>query len=98
MIAYAGMLVKAAIKAGIKVPTEGKEIEDVWHTEENKNKYPHFYTFCLTQLARPVVYHGEHWDNAKVIADIPEDEILKLTIKDLIEKGLSIVCLKDVLA
>jgi hypothetical protein len=81
MLAFAGMLVEAAEQAGIPVP------EDVDNFDQNK--YPHFGVFCKVQLCRPVRYHGEHWENAKVIAGISEEEIRKVTLTNLIEKGLS---------
>lgn len=48
------MLVSAAEKAGMKVPLEPDKFE------EYKEEYPHFFCFCMLQLYRPVVYHGEH--------------------------------------
>lgn len=82
MIAFAEMLVEAAKKAGMKVPDDAEDFD--------QNDYPHFAVFCNAQLARRVVYHGEHWDNAKVIAGIAEDDIRKVTVEDLISRGFSI--------
>lgn len=31
-----------------------------------------------------------HWDNAKIIAGIPEEEICKLNVFDLISRGLRV--------
>jgi len=77
------MLVGAAEQAGMKVPPD----VDEW--QEWREDYPHFFCFCLLQLARPTVYHGEHWDNAKVVAEIPDDEIMTLTLENFLARGLS---------
>jgi hypothetical protein len=39
------------------------------------------------QLGKPVVFHGEHWDNSKVIASIPENKIKEFTMEDFVEAG-----------
>lgn len=88
MIVFPGMLVDAAVQAGIKVPDDVDSIDNMTF---DTMEYPHFLVFCIVQLARPVAYHGEHWDNAKVIARVPEDRIRLVTIEDLINDGLSIV-------
>lgn len=80
MILYPGMLVSAAEKAGMKVPPNP---DGEW----NKDEYPHFNIYCLVQLARPIRW-GEHWDNAKVVAAIPNDKLDSVTLQDLIENGL----------
>lgn len=80
MIAFRGMLVGAAEKAGIKIPADPDKYD--------KDEYTHWHVFCLVQLGRPTRYHGEHWDNAKVIAEIPDDEIAKVMLEDLIGRGL----------
>jgi disulfide oxidoreductase YuzD len=85
MIAFAGMLIPAAEKAGIKCPSD-KEVDN-WDTEEMKNKYPHFYVFAMVQLGRRMS-PGEHWNNAKIIAKISDEDILNITILDLMELGL----------
>ena len=58
MLAFPGMLVDAAEKAGMKVPQNADE--DSW----SGNEYPHFYVFCKLQLGR-IMRPGEHWENAK---------------------------------
>lgn len=80
MIAFPGMLVSAAEKAGMGVPEDPDNFENV------SEQYPHFYVYCLCQLARPV-FHGEHWENAKVIAALSEEEIKEITLEQLQEKG-----------
>lgn len=81
MLAFPAMLVTAAENAGITVPDDPENYDS--------DAFPHFSVFCLSQLCRPVVYHGEHWDNAKVIAAIPETEIRQVTLVDLLDRGLS---------
>jgi hypothetical protein len=71
------MLVEAAEQAGMKVPAD----PDNYDAEE----YPHFDLYCLLQLCRPIRW-GEHWENAKVLAGIPIDELKKLTLAQLIEE------------
>lgn len=83
MIAFAGMLVGAAEKAGISVPDD----PDKW--EEARETHPHFYVFCAVQLARPMVSLNEHWTNAEIIAAIPNNEILEVTLEQLLARGLS---------
>jgi len=80
MIVFPAMLVSAAEKAGMKVPPDPDKFDN--------NKYPHFDVFCKVQLARPVLRHGEHWDNAKIIAKIPNKEIKKATLEGLLKRGL----------
>lgn len=85
MLAFPGMLIDAAVSAGMAVPPE----EQVDEMKFDVNLYPHFFVFCMIQLARPVAYHGEHWENAKVISSVPESDIRRVTLDNLIEKGLS---------
>lgn len=79
MIAFSGMLVPAAEKVGMKVP----ENLDSY----NKRDYPHFYVFSLMQLGAPMPYAGVHFDNAKVIADLSDEEIKTLTTNQIYDKG-----------
>lgn len=74
------MLVGAADQAGMKVPPD----PEYFSSEE----FPHFYVFCAVQLGRRME-PGEHWENAKVIAAIPEEEIRSVTLEKLIDKGLT---------
>jgi hypothetical protein len=82
MLVFPSMLIPAAIAAGIKVP---KDVDNF-----DSNEFPYFSVFCTIQLCRPMHVLSEHWDNAKIIADIPDKKIRKITIIDLINKGLSI--------
>lgn len=80
MILYPGMIATAAEQAGIKVP---QDPDGDWNPQE----FPHFNIFCAVQLARPIRW-GEHWENAKVVAAIPEDKLDSVTLQDLIDSGL----------
>jgi len=81
MLAFPGMLVKPALNANMKTPKDPNNY--------NAMDYSHFHVFCNMQLGKRMGYPSEHWDNAKVIADIPESEIMKITLSDLIERGFS---------
>ena len=81
MIAYAELLVAPALKAGISVPPDLNNF-DRW-------KYPHWSVFCFVQLGAPMPQPTSHWDNAQVIAAIPESEIRTVTIEKLTELGIS---------
>lgn len=85
MIAFEGMLVEAAEQAGIKVPPE--ELLDADPGEGfDPMEYPHFHVFCALQLCRPIQW-GEHWDNAKIIAAIPEERLTEMVLQDFLELG-----------
>ena len=85
MIAFASMLQSAAEQAGISVP---KDLES-WDSDANRNNYPHFFCFCALQLGKPVRYHGEHWYNAKIIAEIKDSDIRTMRLDDFIRAGFS---------
>lgn len=79
MFVFPGMLVSAAEKAGIEVPENPEDFD--------KNKYIRFYIFCEAQLGRSMPYSGVHWDNAKIIAEIPEEKLKVVTMSDLLGLG-----------
>ena len=81
MMAFPSMLFDACEKAGIPHPEDDDYIPDEWLR---------FHLFCLVQLGRPVRW-GEHWENAEVIAKVPEDKIKTITLGELIEMGLHVV-------
>lgn len=81
MLAFPSMLTSAAEQAGMKFPSD----PDDFSPEE----FPHFQVFCSVQLGRRMNDLSEHWDNAKVIAAIPDEEIKKVSLDDLIDRGLS---------
>lgn len=80
MIAFPKMLVSAAKAAKMKVPKDPDEFP--------KEKYPHFWIFCAIQLARPMRSPGEHWENAKIIAEISEEKLKTMTFADFISAGV----------
>lgn len=84
MIAFASMLTEPAKQAGMSVPLD-KKLND--NLEGYREAYPHFYVFCTVQLGRSVPYHGVHWENAKIIAGIPAEKLLHMTLHDLEDLG-----------
>lgn len=87
MIAYPSMLLRPAKEAGIKVPV-GKDFDNQLETWDAE-KYPHFTVFCNLQLGKRMATPNEHWENAKVVAAVPESEIKTITIRDLEDRGFS---------
>jgi hypothetical protein len=85
MIAFATNLIEAARNADMAIP---EDLNDHFPFCD-RHLYPHFYLFCVLQLYRPVAYHGEHWDNAKVIAQIPRERLMAMTVQDFAEAGVS---------
>ena len=81
MLVYPTMLVKSATDAGMKVPPDPDNFD--------ANEFPHFEVFCQVQLNRPMNVLNEHWENAKIIAGISEDDIRKVRLADLLALGLS---------
>lgn len=73
------MLVAAAEMAGMEVPedTDGYD----------RTKYPHWHVFCVCQLGRRILNAGDHWGNAKVIADIPLADLKTMTFNQIKERG-----------
>lgn len=84
MMAFPSMIAAAARQAGMKVPDDKQIEEDSWRPTE----FPHFAVFCNVQLGVPVTW-GNHWENAKIIAKIPDDKIKTTTPKDLEKLGFS---------
>lgn len=81
MLAFPSMIAKAAEEAGMKVPENPDDF--------SPHEFPHFQVFCSVQLGRRMNSMVEHWENAKVIAAIPDDEIKQVSVDDLIKLGLS---------
>lgn len=81
MIAFPGMLLTPAKDAGMKVPDDAENF--------NKEEYPHFYVFLQVQLGAPMPFPSAHFENAKVIAQLSDDEILNITYAELLEKGFA---------
>ncbi len=80
MMVFPGMIAEAAEKANMKVPPDP-------NGEWDEKEYPHFNVFCNVQLCRRIRW-GEHWENAKIVAAIPDDKIDTVTLADLIAAGL----------
>ena len=80
MIALPSVLANTADKAGIIVP----EDPDNFDPED----YPHFYVFCCVQLGKAMKDPAEHFFNAKIIADLTEEQVKAVTLNELISKGL----------
>lgn len=80
MLAFPGMLVPHSESAGMKVPKDPENF--------NANDYPHFYVYLEWQIGRPIIRNTSHWDNAKIIANIPEDKIKLITYGELVNLGV----------
>lgn len=80
MIAFTEMLVPAAQEAGMAVPPDPDDYD--------RDQFPHFFVFESVQIGASMPDFQAHWDNAKIIAAIPEDRIRKVTFDQLRRKGL----------
>jgi hypothetical protein len=80
MMILESMLIDAAGKAGMKVPPDADEFDAA--------EFPHFRVFCNLQLCRPMKMDGEHFRNAEVIAQIPEERIKTMKLADFLAEGL----------
>jgi len=79
MMSFPCMLVDAAEKAGMKVPADPDHFDG--------EQFPHFAIFCTVQLGRAIRW-GEHCENAKVVATIPDNKIKTITLQELMARGL----------
>lgn len=79
MFAFPAMLITAAEGAGMAVPSNPDDFKAA--------DFPHFEVFCNAQLGIPMPYPGVHLENARVIAKIPADHIMKVTTMELVELG-----------
>lgn len=82
MLAFDAMLIEPAKQADISIPDD----LDCFHSAD----YPHWVVFCEIQLGKPMPRPSAHWNNAKVIASISNDDITKITYAELEELGLQI--------
>ena len=87
MIASTPILCAAAKEAGIDVP-KGVDF-DGDNLSSFRESHPHFFVYVTLQLGAPMPSAAAHWDNAKVIAAIPDDRITKVTVKELKELGFA---------
>lgn len=79
MIAFASLLEEPARQVGIPVPKNS----DCFNAE----KFPRFELFCKAQLGRAMTSATEHWENAKVIASLPEEVLKTITPEGLRAAG-----------
>ena len=82
MFVFPSMLVPSARQAGIKTPPDPDDY--------NADEYNKFHMFCCAQLGNPMPYPGVHFENAKVIARLKEDELENMTMGDLEKAGFQI--------
>jgi hypothetical protein len=82
MIALPEILIGPAREAGMKVP------KDVWKFDPNL--FPHFAVYLNAQMGVPMPSPTSHWHNAKVIAQVPDDKIVNVTMDQLEEMGFEI--------
>ena len=82
MKAFPGMIALAAKEAGIKLPSDLENFE--------ASEYPYWVVFSKMQLGQPMPHPGVDWENAKVVAAVPIEEITKITPEQLIVRGFSI--------
>jgi hypothetical protein len=82
MVGLPEMLTAPAEEAGIKVPPN----LDYYMA----NEYPHWEVFCTVQLGAPMPCPTALWDNAHIIAKIPQDKICLVTLEELIKMGIKI--------
>lgn len=76
------MLLPHIEKSKLKIP------ENIEHY--NKKDYPHFYVFECLHLGVPIDVSALE-DNANIIAEIGDEDIFKLTLQDMINRG-SYIC------
>ena len=79
MIVFAFLLEEPARQAGIPVPKNS----DCFNAE----KFPRFELFCKAQLGRAMTSANELWENAKVIAGLPEEVLKTITPEGLRAAG-----------
>ena len=68
-------LVEAAQAAGIKVPPNPEAFD--------ADEFPHFHVFANLQLNRATSHGQEHFENAKVVAAVPQESIRAITLEQL---------------
>ena len=90
MIAHPDILANIAAKQGIKVPEKAHKIFDIDVDQTIKNKYPHFYVFCALQLFRKMSNWDQPHHNAKVIASLKTEDLMKMTVDDYVRAGVDL--------
>lgn len=79
MIALPEMLVGPAEEAGIKVPADVRDFDP--------HEYPYFQVYKTAQLGTPMPSPSSHWTNAKIIAKVPLNRILLVSLHELLQMG-----------
>lgn len=82
MIAFEGLLVAPAEAAGIKVPPDPEEYDP--------KEFVHFHVFCNVQLGANMPGPEAPLVNAQIIAELTEAEARKITMFQLIARGLAV--------
>lgn len=79
MLAFPEMLTMPAAEAGMKVPDDSRCF--------SAKEFPHFFVYSRMQLGRSCPSPTSPWENAKIIAKLSNEDILKVTSTDLIRLG-----------
>lgn len=53
----------------------------------DRMQFAHFYVYMRMQLGRRMPSPTSHWSNAKLIASIPAEEIVRVTARQLEDRG-----------
>jgi hypothetical protein len=81
MIASPRLLVAPATEAGIAIPPDTNDYD--------VPSFPYWHVFCVMQLGTEMPTPNTHFENAKIIASIPDDKIEVVTIEDVLALGFS---------
>lgn len=81
MIGFAAMLVSYAKAGGIKVPSDPENYD--------KNKFPHWHVYVCMQLGASIPYSSALVENARIIANLSNKKINKVTYQDLKSLGFN---------
>jgi hypothetical protein len=82
MLAFASMLIRPAEAAGIPIPPDLDKFND--------EDFIRWNIFCHMQLGQSMPSPGIHWENAKVIAAIPEDKLKTITPREILDMGFAV--------
>lgn len=79
MIAFKGLLVTPAVDAGISVPEDPENYD--------ASKFPHWHVYTVLQVGASMPNPRAHFENAKIVASVPHDQIEKVSYSDLKRLG-----------
>jgi hypothetical protein len=82
MIVSMEALVEPAKRAGMRVPDLSKA------EAFDEREYRHFAVFCWIQSCLPIGGHRERWWNARVIAKVPEESIMGMSLGKIVALGI----------